>query len=94
MDENKLDEILSILQDIKDDMGGMSAQKFAPKSDMGLDIGSDSPHDESGEDPAEEAAESPEEEKAEEESGDEEDISGLPRWKQRLHAMGKAKIGM
>jgi hypothetical protein len=82
MDEAKLDEILSILQDIQTDMGGISAKKLMPKEET--------PMMEAVEDPAEEAAESPMEEAAEH---PEEDISSLPRWKQRLAEYGKKKIG-
>lgn len=86
MDEGKLDEILMVLQEIKDDMGGMSASKLkkVPMADS---------LPESQETPEDEAMETPELQAVEEEEG-EEDVSHLPRWKQRLHAFGKKKIGM
>jgi hypothetical protein len=83
MEEEKLDEILGILQDIQNDMGGISAKKMMPKEESIV---------EATEDPSEEVIETPMEEKSEMDS-DEIDTS-LPRWKQRLAAYGKKKIGM
>ena len=85
MEEAKLDEILSILQDIQSDMGGISAKKLMPKEEPSMMEGT----------AEEEAAESPMEEKAEMDmgEGDDEIDTSLPRWKQKLAAYGKKKIG-
>lgn len=87
MEEEKLDEILAVLQEIKDDMGGISAKRLEKKVPMADSL------PESVETPEDEAIETPELQAVEEEEG-EEDVSHLPRWKQRLHAFGKKKIGM
>lgn len=86
MDDGKLDEILSILEEIKNDMGGMAAQKLAPK---------ESDVTEPMMEPEMPAMEEPmEEEGSEMEEENTEDLSSLPRWKQRLKEMSKKKMGM
>lgn len=88
LEGNEKELAMKILQVIMDDMGGMAAKKLMP-NEASVDIAIAKPGLPDGMPegtPEEEAAESPEEEKAEMDSGegDEEDLSGLPRWKQRI----------
>lgn len=83
--EEKLDEILNILQEIKDDMGGIAAKKLMPKEESPMEDAMESPMDEMKEESVEIEPEMPE-------MADEE-IEKLPRWKQRLRQFGNKKIG-
>ena len=91
-DKNK-QMVIDILQGIIDDMGGMAAKKLMPDmeapapDDMSVEIKAKKLGEGT---PEEEAAESPMAEKLEKMAGmkdgdePEEDMSSLPRWKQRM----------